>query len=486
MLWLSGLAGTGKSAIAKTFCEQQAGKSTLMTTFFASRSSAERRNPFNVIHTFAYELATVDARIRPHVLSAVRSPPDIMHCPMTEQIERLLATPLRQAQSGRTLVLVIDALDECDRIDRVESGALILLLADVLRSLPVKLLVTSRQEPSLVRMFKSLPHVPLRLLDIAAEAVELDVSRVLESGFAEIRKQHDLTKVSWPSQADLDSLVRLTGRFFIFASTALRYIGDSHFSPTEQLCRVLARGDTLDGEAPYAQIDALYTDILQAATRDDSGKFNARLCRRVSDLLRTVVLLEEPLSAVSLAELMNGSETDIAKAVDALAAFLFVADTHKSSVAVVQIFHPSLRDFLCDTERCRDTQFLVDTSVHHQMLSSRCLLMLNRSLRHDICRLENPARANTEISDLMTRLQEHVSGAVQYACVFWPVHLTAGESLSNSLCMTLLEFCQAHLLHWVELLSLLRRLLTAAVQLPTAVSWCRVRILTQAAMKYLH
>jgi hypothetical protein len=249
MLWLSGLAGTGKSAIAKTFCEHQAAKSTLMTTFFASRSSAERRDPFNVIHTFAYELATADARIRPHVLSAVRSPPDIMHCPMTEQIERLLATPLRQAQSGRTLVLVIDALDECDRIDRVKSGALIPLLADVLRSLPVKLLVTSRQEPSLVRMFKSLSHVPLRLLDIAAEAVELDVRRVLESGFAEIRNQHDLTKAPWLSQNDLDSLVRLTGRFFIFASTALRYIGDSHFSPTEQLCRVLARGDTLDGES---------------------------------------------------------------------------------------------------------------------------------------------------------------------------------------------------------------------------------------------
>jgi hypothetical protein len=72
-------------------CEQLAAKSILMATFFASRNSAERRDPFNIIHTLAYELSITDSRVRPHVLSAVRSPPDIMQRPMQEQIERLLA-----------------------------------------------------------------------------------------------------------------------------------------------------------------------------------------------------------------------------------------------------------------------------------------------------------------------------------------------------------------------------------------------------------
>jgi hypothetical protein len=477
--WLAGLAGTGKSSIAKTFCEQLAVKNTLMATFFASRSSADRRDPFNIIHTLAYELSVTDPRIRPEVLSTVCSPPDIMQRPMREQIERLMLAPLSQALNGRVLVLVVDALDECEKIDGVEGGALIPLLADMLRSLPVKLVVTSRQETSLVGMFDSLVHIPLRLHEVATEVVEPDVRRIFEAGFAKIINGHKLTGEMWPSQEDIDSLVQLTGRFLIFATTALRYIGDSHFSPTEQLRQVLARRPVLEGESAYTQIDALYTDILHAATRDDSGKVNARLCQRIGDLLRTIVLLEEPLSVISLAHLMGASEPDIAKAVDALSAFLFVADAQDPSMAAVRIFHPSLRDFLCDPERCRDQRFLVDSSVQHRVLAGRCLLVMNQpgALERDICRLENPSRANSEILDLAVRLQSYVPGSVQYACVFWPVHLCVGESPTDTINSSLLAFCQTHLFHWIELLSLLARLPAAATYLPTVISWLRVSIL---------
>jgi hypothetical protein len=463
IFWLAGLAGTGKSTIAKTFCERLATKGTLMATFFASKNSAARRDPFNIIHTFAYELATADPQIRPHVLSVVRSPPDIMQRAMQEQIGRLLAASLSQARNVGTIVLVIDALDECDKISRVEGGALIPLLAEALRNLPVKLLVTSRQEKSLVSMFKSLDHIPLRLHEVATEAVEPDVRRIFETGFADIRREHELTADLWPSLGDVDSLVRLTGRFFIFAATALRYIGDSHFSPMEQLQRVLARGATLDGEAPYDQIDALYTDILQAAARDDSGKPNARLSQRVDDLLSTIVLLEEPLSVASLAHLMAAPEADLSKSVGSLAAILLVADTSDTSMGVVQIFHPSLRDFLCDPARCFDSQFLVYMLASHHVLANR---------------LEDPTRPNSEITDLALRVQKYAPGSVRYACTFWLVHLTASENPSDSTFITLLEFCREHLLHWIELLSLLSRLPAAADQLPNAISWCQVSIFT--------
>jgi hypothetical protein len=476
IFWLAGLAGTGKSTIAKTFCERLSAKSTLMATFFASRNSAERRDSFNIIHTIAYELSVTDPRIRLHVLSAVRSPPDIMQRPMQEQIDRLLTVPLFQAQSGRNLVLVIDALDECDKIGRVEGGALIPLLAEALRNLPVKLLVTSRQEKSLEGMFKSLAHIPLRLHEVATEVVDPDVRQIFETGFAKIRREHELTVHLWPLHEDINSLVQLTGRFFIFAATALRYIGDINFTPTEQLQRVLARGATLHGEAPYSQIDALYADILHAAARDESGKANARLYRRVSELLRTVVLLEEPLSVAALAQLIDVSELDIAKAVGALAAFLFVVNTHDPLVAVVQIFHPSLRDFLCDPERCSDPRFLVNPLAHHGVLARRCLAVLSQpgTLARDVCRLKDPTRPNWKIPDLAQRLQSYAVGSVQYACVFWPVHLTAGEPEFESFYILLLQFCRTHLFHWIELLSLLSRLPTAVDHLPTVVSRLRV------------
>jgi adenylylsulfate kinase-like enzyme len=48
IFWLAGLAGTGKSAIAKIYCEQLTDKGPLTATFFMSRISAERRDLFNI------------------------------------------------------------------------------------------------------------------------------------------------------------------------------------------------------------------------------------------------------------------------------------------------------------------------------------------------------------------------------------------------------------------------------------------------------
>jgi hypothetical protein len=78
IFWLTGLAGTGKSTITKTFCQRiSSNNSFLLASFFASRSSAERRDPHTILHTLAYELATSSDLIRPHVLSAVRAPQHI-------------------------------------------------------------------------------------------------------------------------------------------------------------------------------------------------------------------------------------------------------------------------------------------------------------------------------------------------------------------------------------------------------------------------
>jgi WD40 repeat protein len=475
IFWLAGLAGTGKSTIAKTFCERLARPHILLASFFASRSSADCRDPFNIIHTFAYELAIAQPAFCSHIISVLRSHPQIHERPMKEQIERLLADCFAGQLDGRTVVLVIDALDECEKIGRIEGGALILLLADALRDYPVKLLVTSRQESTLVGMFNSLTHVPLRLHEIETTSVEADVRRILEHGFADIRREHGLTESLWPSQEELDDLVRLTGHFLIFAATALRYIGDDRFTPADQLREVLARDVTLEGEAPYAQIDALYQGILHAATRDSAGRVNLRLCRRIGSLLRTISLLEEPLSVPALAQLMGAPTSEVAKDVGALAAILLVADDGSNgSSPPVQIFHPSFRDFLLDPQRCDDDHFSIGFPQHNHELAQRCFLIMNQLLARNICRIDNFTTANSKISDLNARILNHIPEALQYACGAWPVHLTAGDCPDRLLRAALLEFSNSHLLHWLELMSLLGRLSATAERLPTVVAWCRV------------
>jgi hypothetical protein len=88
------------------------------------------------------------------------------------------------------------------------------------------LVVTSRQEDSIANMFRSVSHVPLRLHEIASPTVNADVRRIFDAGFADIRRQcaHDIGTDIWPAQSRLSTLVQLTGPFFIYASTVLKFV----------------------------------------------------------------------------------------------------------------------------------------------------------------------------------------------------------------------------------------------------------------------
>jgi hypothetical protein len=486
IFWLADLAGTGKSTVIKTFCQRvDSDDRFLLVSFFASRNSAERRDPYAILHTFAYELAISTNCFRTHILSAVRAPQDITQRPMWEQVDQLLAEPIKKAQlRGRTIVFAIDALDECQKSAGVEGGPLITLLAQALRHQPVKLIITSRQEDSLTQLFRSLPHASLRLHEVGSALVEADVRRVLNEGFAMIRRVHagSLEAGEWPTRSQLNGLVSLTGPFFIYAATVLKFIGDSRFSPDERLNQVLKRGSAISlvNSKPFSQIDILYADVLKSVTADATGCADAELCRRVGDLLRTVVLLEEPVSIRALSHLMGAFDDvqQVDKDVRALGSVLLISynsgpDRFSDTVSM---FHPSFRDFLVDPHRCLDEQFLVRPAEHQHKLLFHCIELLNNKLCYDICGIRSPGRANAEVKDLPVLLARHVPEAVVYASQFWPVHLVANGSPSDSVLTALLEFCVNHLFHWLETLSLLGKLSSAGEHLPRIIAWCQVSI----------
>jgi hypothetical protein len=490
VFWLAGLAGTGKSTIMKTLCQHINNDDRfLLASFFASRNSAERRDPYAILHTFAYELATTSELICPHVLSSLRAPQDIMQERMHEQVEQLLATPIHKSQPlGRTIVFVIDALDECHKSAGVEGGPLIELLAQSLQHQPVKLIVASRQEDTLTSMFRSLGPVSLRLHEIGLAIVEADVRRVFNEGFEDIRRKRALSLETgqWPSQSQVDKLVHLTGPFFIYAATVLKFVGSPRFLPEQQLNQILERGSaiSLDRSQPFLQIDELYLNVLQSATVDNDsgrGRANATLCRRVGHLLRTVVLLEKPVSIRTLAHLMGVSSNvqEVDNDVRALASVLLISPTSgsKKFSETVSTFHPSFRDFLADPDRCSDEHFLVKPAAHQHELLYQCLQVMNKHLRYDICGIRKLGLANNDIHDLLERLSSSVSEPLQYACQFWPVHMVASSPLAEPVSAALYEFCTKHLFHWFEVLSLCGYLSSAAKHLRQITVWIQVSIL---------
>jgi hypothetical protein len=208
----------------------------------------------------------------------------------------------------------------------------------------------------------------------------------------------------------------------------------------------------------HRMLDGMYTQILvQAAETTGNPKPHERA---LGKMLSTIVLLQEPVSPSALAVLVDEEKRAIA-ILPLLSAVLLVDDE-----APVRLFHPSFPDFITNKERCIDHRFLVSRSEGHVRLATRCLEVMNGGLQQDICDIRDPSLENSEVVDLEERLACRVPFELRYACQYWHIHLQYAGVFSDSDLLAALDmFCTRHLLHWVELLSLLNKLPSARVEL---------------------
>jgi hypothetical protein len=478
IFWLAGMAGTGKSTIAKTACEMFAKDGMLGASFFVSRQEIERRDPHRVLHSIAYQLALKDKSAFREVHRRVTAEPGISTRPMKEQMQKILVAPLASAANSmpKDIVVVIDALDECDKLNGVASGDLMPLLASELSSFSIKLLVTSRNEHKFEVMCEKLKPANLMLQDMEEVLVESDVQRYIESELSRIAEVHTISDPAWPSAADVQTLVKNTGPFFIYASTLLTYIGNEWHDPVERFLQLLHAPSTSSGTLDA--VDNLYISILDQTARGDDGCEDTKRRERIQLLLSTIVVAMEPLPVtviVSMFPIPVSSKT-IQKDVDSLRSIL-IGPAHQSSTPV-RVLHASLPDFL--QERCADSRFRVNSVEHHKRMALRCLEILNTGLRKNMCSITDPSVPNSEVPGLEQALATVAPDELRYAAKYWCAHLTAAlvsnEDMSELLgCLD--DFCSKHLLHWLELMSLLNELGTLQrdlIELVILVKVCRV------------
>jgi hypothetical protein len=487
VFWLNGLAGTGKSTIARTLCQLLSKRGLLGASFFVSRQHQDRRNTSNIVRTLAHQLALQERVVADALCSVLRGKPISASRSLETQITDFLGMPAGALGDSRSLVIVLDALDECltETSFARPGGDLLILLVRQLMGLSgrLKLFITSRFEASIQQMFDDMSthtaHTVIKLHDLDKTMVEQDIRTYLVGAFRLIRvRRTGLNLCDWPLSEELEHLVQGSGSLFVYASTVIRFVGNPQHSPRDRLAQVLGQQQAGVLTKSYAGLDKLYRQILVDATTssdedEDEGETCVALCQRLQNVLAVVALVQKPLQLDAVAVLAGRGHDDAHIAVRSLSALLLV-----DAGEPVRIFHPSFHDFLIDSTRCTDTQLCVKPAKHHTDLALRCLLLMTKDLRYDICNIRNPAMANANVPDLEMSLRDKVSDALQYACCFWPVHLMAsGVSDGDAnLWDALDEFSRKHVFHWLEVLSLLQCLPMTEVQLLEAIEWCEVRV----------
>ncbi|KAH7118230.1 hypothetical protein B0J13DRAFT_486896 [Dactylonectria estremocensis] len=461
LFWLNGMAGTGKSTISRTICRQFAQSSHLGSSFFFKRGEADRGGLSRFVTTIAAQLAEMHPIIAPHIKLAIDGDPNISGKATREQFDKLIKQPLGHisldARRISSLVFVIDALDECDRDE--DAKLIINLFSCCTKDLPLKLkaLITSRPELPIRLGFSAVKgtYQDLILHEIPPNIIEHDIATFLEHELIRIKTEYNSSVPAdrqlpsdWPGKQNIQILVRMAVPLFIFAATTCRFLADRRCgNPNKQLREVL----DFQTESQASQLDATYLPILNRLINGLSTKRQNEVIERFREIVGPIVILASPLSTVALGEILSVPRDAIDDQLDLLHSVLSIPS---SDQLPVRLLHLSFRDFLVDPEKQGRNSFWVDEKNTHKKMAANCLRVMDKHLQSDICQLVKPGTSRSSIDT--QGVLSHIPPEVQYACLHWVYHLQQGEMVIND-DSEVYGFLLKHFLHWLEVLSLIRR-----------------------------
>jgi hypothetical protein len=457
--WLSGAAGTGKSTIARTIAYTFNTRHELGASFFFVRGGGDAGHTGKFFTSIARQLAMRFPELEPHVAGALRQQRDLLNKDWNTLWKMLIEQPLkamRPSGDRQTLiVIVIDALDECDDDKDIKRLIDVLTQSETLADdannclhTRLRIVITSRPETPIQACFRGISntfHRDLLLHDMARDVVDGDIRLFINSQFEEI-KNHKTWLRNWPPSIEtVNLLVHISGGLFIFAATVCRFVAAEEH-PERALQTFLNDGNRLMGEPRnlinMKSLHQMYGQVLLKSTTSENQAI-------LQEILGAIATLCEPLHPSALARLLGLDEDDVHLRLQGLQSVVRMPGRDESPV---RLFHTSFGDFLFDTQRLWAANSRKERPLVHSQLLEACVVAMEACLKRDICGLRRPGVSVTEVDRMA--LDERIPEHVQYACRYWPEHFKAAGIEGTRVA----SFLRKHLLHWWEVMSLIKKL----------------------------
>lgn len=472
------MVGTGKSTISRTVAKKYLGAS-----FFFDRHEGQSSSVGNLFPTICTSLADALPELESEIYKAVENNPEISNRPLHDQWELLISEPVRKLEGQNrllplTLVVVIDALDECKPRHANEGISSILTQiakAQDLKVIRLKFFLTGRPESHIESSFKRvlsdsyetiespLRKRPLNTIQLSSDKNDPDddITRYVRSRLTEITRRYDF-EAGWPGEIRLKQFVGKTGGLWIYASIACDYLGglpqEYEQLVDSRLQDVLQEGND-QSEHPfyhdsddYSDLDRMYDLILQNSLagikRPKEKDFIISVFQRT---VGTITVLCEPLPVTTLSRLLSLKKSEIDSILIILGSVINMGDDN----IPVRFAHLSFTDYLTSETRCSKQGFQVNKAEKHAYLLESCLTVLSGEIRQDVCCLKDFSTLRKTID--AEKIKAHLTSHVQYACLHWVEHLQSSNNPPSD-DGAVHVFLKTHLLHWLEALSILGRI----------------------------
>ena len=438
ILWLHGLAGSGKSTIARTVSVRTHPPVRNGAFLFFERG---RHGQECVITTLASELANLNPILRLQISAAIEEDPSIVRADLDKQFKYLILDPFiaAEARIDDIVLVVIDGLDEYGH--KSQRRPLLSLISASFGELPNRLrfLITSRPESDIYAEF--IDHSGVKALGLDADGAPIGAIRTyLVTQMATIRKEKkDVLGPEWPGDNNLDALAQMSEGLFIWASTLSEFLSGAT-RPDKRLQEVFSS----NGKRHTKGVDNLYATILSTQIPIDDWE-DPEQSAQLRAALAIALFSATPLTDTAIDDLLRLDHGGSCRSVFGTLRSLL---DYKPGWPIRPL-HASFRDYLEDSSRSGKEHWTLANFDAHQYLTMCCSRIMESQLRFNIC--DFPLSGGVRLSQ---RVETNITEVLDYACRYWFHHLLEiqEDPFPNSLEQWLESFITQKLFWWSEVL----------------------------------
>ena len=466
VFWLNGLAGQGKSTVARTVAESADKSGDLGGSFcFSRREGRFLRTASRVIPTLVYQLAQRNPSFCAQILNLLDGV-EWAELPLLTQAQKFASALQNYTAPFPPPLIILDALDECE-VDEAVSLLSALLGVSFHQApeaqIPFRVLITSRPEVSLKVVFDKYCPKEYRMHEMNNDVVG-DIRRYLERALSRVREDLHLPDPDqrWLSDENLDILVDRAGSLFIYAATVVRFIRTNPPGPKTQLDTLITQKSLMT--SPYATLDAVYLEIVSRFLTDSLSTPKTVL-PFYTEVVGSMLFLRDLLTIRAIAELTVLDTDDVITTLRPLQSIVTQASDIEASVS---FYHASFRDFATGM-RCVEPVLRFSRAEREAYLAKRCLASMTKNLGENMASIQDP----TADMSTMLGVAQRIAPDIAYAVRFWGSHLRDSTRIEDrvELIAALKAFIGLPLVYWVETSGILGNVGPAVQCLMDALQW---------------
>ncbi|KAF7350149.1 WD40 repeat-like protein [Mycena venus] len=290
ILWIKGFPGSGKSCVTRSVVEKIRDTPSFGASFFFERDNGGFIAPSTMVRSVSADLCrhplfldALAADLEPRMI-------DFSTASIKDQFRRLVEKPLQSVvndlKDGNSLVVIVDALDECGGLTRFRSQDRQDVLAAIERwsrlSPSLRLIVTSRDETPISEVLGPISEsLELRL---SSRQAAKDIEVFLDLELKRIGRAYCLP--DWPTQDDIHALAVKAKGLFVWAATLVKFVDQPR--PQDVLQLILQDEMTLEGD-----ITNLYNLILEISFPDQQP--GSKFLAEFNSFVGAIVTANRPL-----------------------------------------------------------------------------------------------------------------------------------------------------------------------------------------------